>query len=257
MTYIIAQFAHIKPRDRLFGKYLNSAFKAQNADIVVLGEYVLNEFFKEYDKAKDRAKLKRDFSAHIEYLTALAKRHNTTFVAPIIAAQDDKLYKTIAVISAQKSAFYHAQRLMTMEHWDEGTFFDNPAKATKPLVWKVGDLKISAIFGWEAHFDEIWMKLRAQNVEVVIVPCANTFHSNARWARLLQTRSFVNNCFVIRVNRVGHYMENSLKWAFYGHSFVALPQGDMGDMLGDKEGILSGEIKQSLLESARKDWGFR
>ena len=89
------------------------------------------------------------------------------------------------------------------------------------------------------------------------MPTASTFNSNARWARLLQTRSFLNNCFVVRVNRVGEYIEDNIIWKFYGDSFIALPDGDLGDTLGDKEGIMVSEIKKAILDEAKEDWGFR
>ena len=125
------------------------------------------------------------------------------------------------------------------------------------MGFKINGVKFGVVFGFEAHFDELWIKLKKKDVDIVIVPTASTFNSNARWARLLQTRSFLNNCFVVRVNRVGEYIEDNIIWKFYGDSFIALPDGDLGDTLGDKEGIMVSEIKKAILDEAKEDWGFR
>lgn len=254
MNIIIAQFAHIKPNDRSFNKYLNSSFKKQKIDIVVLGEYVGNMFFKEY-KAKES--LKKHFSAQEKYFFTLAQKYKTTFVAPIIECRDEKVFKSIMIASPTNVVYYQSQALLGMQHWNERAFFANKEGFKEPFICKIGDFNVATLFGWEAHFDEFWVKLKKKKVDIVIVPTASAFHSNARWARLLQTRSFLNNCYVVRVNRVGDYMDNNTLWEFYGNSFVALPDGNLGDMLGDKEGILVSEIKQNIIDEAKENWGFR
>lgn len=256
MKVIISQFAKIEPNSRSFNKYINNECKKQKIDLIVLGEYTSSSFFKEY-KQKDKSKIQKLFIEQTNYFTQLAKKYSTTIVAPIIEYKDNKVFKSIMIANSTKASFYKAQKLMSMEHWNEEAFFDNAKKAKEPFIFEVCGFKVSAIFGWESHFDEIWIKLNKKNVDIVIVPTANTFNSNLRWARLLQTRSFLNNCFVIRVNRTGEYIENNVSWQFYGNSFVALPDGNLGDMLGQKDGILVCDIKKSILNEAKNIWKFR
>lgn len=266
MKIIIAQFAHIE--SRVLNRYLAEC-KKQKIDLVVLGEYVANRFFKEY---KNKSILKREFESQVKYFSTLADKFDITIVVPLIEYEDDskrnakgtkgdskdfKIYKSIAIFEPHKVQFYRSTRLMGFLHWNEKAFFDNDLKLKEPLIFNVGDLKVSAIFGWEAHFDEIFAKIRKKGVDVLCVPCANTFGSNARWQRLLQTRSFLNSCFIIRVNRVGIFLEDSISWDFYGESFVALPDGNLGDMLGEKEGILVSEINKDELQEMKELWQFR
>ncbi|RAX55191.1 hypothetical protein CCY99_00395 [Helicobacter sp. 16-1353] len=255
MKIIISQFENIKPNSKIFSKYITNSIKKHKIDMVVIGEYVSNLFFKQYNSKKDS--LKDEFKAQEAYFKHLATTNNTTIVVPIIECKNNKFFKSIMIANPKKTTFYQSQKLMNMEHWNERDFFDNDLKSKEPIVFKIAGFNVSVLFGFEAHFDEFWIKLKNKNVDVVIVPTASTFNSNARWARLLQTRSFLNNCFVVRVNKIGKYIENNVIWEFYGNSFIALPNGNIGDMLGDKEGILVSELKKNMLDDARNDWGFR
>ena len=168
-----------------------------------------------------------------------------------------------ALAEAKKDAefanlqIYRATRLMSFPHWNEASFFDNTQKAQEPLIFSVCGFRVGAIFGWEAHFDEVMIALRKKGVDILCVPCANTFGSNARWQRLMQTRSFLNSCVIVRVNRTGEFAENDDIWDFYGESFIALPDGSLGDMMGEKEGILISEIEKENLEKIKNLWQFR
>ena len=281
MNLIMAQFERVEPK--IFSALLSVECSKQKIDLVVLGEFVANRFFKEY---RNKATLKREFEELCAYFGNLAKSLKITIIVPLIECESaetngesiakkrelsafgsifkgeskrDKFYKSIAIFDAKKVRFHRATRLMRFSHWNERAFFDNELRQRpkEPLVFSVGDFKVSAIFGWEAHFDEIMIALRKKGVDILCVPCANTFGSNARWQRLMQTRSFLNNCFVVRVNRVGGFVENGNIWDFYGESFIALPDGNLGDMLGEKEGILVSEIRKETLDEVKDSWRFR
>ena len=271
MNLIIAQFAHIPPNSKIFSAYLEAECKKQKIDLVVVGEYVANHFFKEYHT---KGILKREFELQKAYFSALSKEFDIVIVAPLIECVGDKIYKSIAIFRAGKARFYRAKWLMEFSHWNEGAFFDNAKicndkdshpksrSPKEPIIFSVGGFKVSAIFGWEAHFDEIFIKLRKKGVDILCVPTASSFGSNARWQRLMQTRAFLNSCFVVRVNRTGRFMESDFKessvaWDFYGESFIALPDGSLGDMLGEKDGILVSEIRHNLLDEIKDSWRFR
>lgn len=254
INVIISQFSHIEPNSKKFNKYLSNEFKKKKIELVVLGDYVSSLFFKEY---KSKARLKKLFASQEQYFSLLAKKYNTTIIVPLIEVREEQIFKSIMIAQPKENHFYQAQKLMEMPHWNEREFFDNQLRAKEPFIFSINNINISVLFGWECHFDELWIKLKKKQVDLVIIPTANTFNSNARWLRLMQTRSFLNTCYIIRVNRVGSYIENNLEWKFYGSSFVALPDGSIGDMLNEKEGILVSQINKDMLEDLRKTWKFR
>lgn len=253
MNVIIAQLAQVEPNSKRFNKYLKNECK--NVDLVVLGEFVANAFFKCYNK-KDKAKLQKHFIAQEKYIKTLAKIYATTIIMPVIECKNDKIFKSIMIANPTKCQFYRAQKLMNMEHWNERDFFDNDLKPAIPPIFRIAGLKASVMFGYEAHFDEIWLKLKKRDVDVVIVPTASTFNSNLRWERLLCSKAFVNNCFVIRANRVGNYVEDVV-WNFYGNSFIALPDGNLDEVMDEKEGILIRDLDVNLLENVKNFWNLR
>ena len=63
----------------------------------------------------------------------------------------------------------------------------------------------------------------------------NATKDNYETGRAIQdTQAFLNNCDVLRANRVGEFQN----WKFYGDSFLFNPHGEMVDYLNDKEELL-------------------
>lgn len=155
--------------------------------------------------------------------------------------------------------FYRQQRLIDYQHWNEARFFDNHKHKIlkKPLIFTHNGFNIAVLFGFEVHFDEFWLSMKKEGVDIVLLPCANTFESSARWRELCKVRAFLNGCVVIRANRVGTSVVNDNEWVFYGDSLITMPNGEIIDNLRDKEAMLSLEIyKNKILEMAH-EWGFR
>ena len=255
MKIALAQFSNIKPNDKIFNKYLSNVFKNQKISMLIIGDYVCNLFFKEYEN-KDTKELKSLFEGMHTYLKSIASKYNTTLIAPIIEYKNNKLYKSIFKINKSNSTCHRLGRVMHMPHWNEKKFFNN-RRSEENLIFELEEFKIAILSGWECHFNSNWERIKNNNVDVVVVPTASTFDSNQRWATLLQTQSFLANCFVIRVNRIGNYLENGINWEFYGNSFISLPDGNLGDVLGMQEGILISELNKDLILESISNWGFR
>ena len=113
------------------------------------------------------------------------------------------------------------------------------------------------MFGFEIHFDELWCKLRAQGVDIVIMPCVNTFDSAARWRELCKMRAFLNGCAIVRANRVGEVQVDGHTWRFYGDSLIAMPNGEILDHLGDTQERLSITLHREQITQMAREWGFR
>ena len=67
--------------------YLKKAHE-RGADVMLLGEYVLNHFFKEFATMAPNM-VKAQTKKHIELLKSLAIKYDIIFVAPIIVTQKD------------------------------------------------------------------------------------------------------------------------------------------------------------------------
>lgn len=224
---------------------------------MVLGEYLLNPFFKELIQTP--ISMIREQSNHqIETLKALAEKYEMVFVAPIITVKKNECTKMIAKITGRSVSYYPQQFLINYPHWNEEKFFANPIEAIKaPMIFGLNGFKFAVMGGFELHFDPLWSAIEAKNVDVVLVPSASTFESHNRWRELIKTRAFTHNCYILRANRVGEYCDEKHAWKFYGDSMVVSPDGDVEADLGNTEELLIVDLDKKALNESKKGWGFK
>ena len=229
---------------------------AEGVSVVLLGEYVLNRFFKELHKMPLEM-IKEQSDHHITTLKDMAREYNLEIIAPLIIVKSKKIYKSIVRFTPKRTHIYEQQILISYSHWNEEKFFDNEiAPLKEPLIFKVGKYRLGIMAGFEAHFDPFWEAMSEKAVDIVLIPTLSTFTSHKRWRQLFSMRAFTHSCYIIRANRVGEYEEDDVKWEFYGDSLVYTPQGELLQHLGNYEEVLIVDIDKEALKEA-KTWGFR
>lgn len=231
---------------------------SEGASIAVLGEYVLNSFFKELIKMP-KSMIKEQSKHKIEALEQFATTYNILIISPIIIVNEDKIYKCMGKFSNSGSEFTNQEFLIDFDHWDEVSFFDNEMNSVaKPMIFTHEGFTFGAINGFGMHFDPIWMAFNRENVDIVLLPSVSTFGSNQRWNEVLKTRAFLNNIYILRVNRVGKYDDNEGSlWKFYGNTYLVNPDGQIENTLGEKEDYMVIDIQKKEIHEARKNWGFQ
>ncbi len=236
--------------------YIRIAHK-QDVQLLLLGEYILTPFFKELENLST-SMIQEQSQYQIKVLKELSTTYSMTIVAPLVMVKKDKLYKTIAKFAPSSTSYYHQQLLINYPHWNEEKYFSNEIKEiTSPLIFKINNFKFAIISGFETHFDEIFMPLKEKNIDCILVPSVSTFNSYERWKSLLSARAFTNNCYVLRANRIGDYSLDGVDWQFYGDSFLASPNGEILEYLGNKEELMIVDMNHREVVEARKIWGFR
>lgn len=236
--------------------YLKQASQ-RNADIILLGEYVLNHFFKEFEKMS-RAMLKEQTRKHIELLKKFSKKYDIVFIAPIILIKKDGFHKTIMKVTPKSVSHYEQQLLMPYAHWNEKKFFANDTDKVleAPMSFSIKGFKVVVMAGFELHFDHFWQKVTEKKADLVLLPTASTFGSHNRWREIIKTKAFLHGCFILRANRLGEYQDDEVKWRFYGDTMLVGPEGEVEMMLEDKESMLVEVIDKSEVTEHRKAWGF-
>lgn len=228
--------------------------------ILLLGEYLLNPFFKEIEVCEKKELLEYT-QRRVEKIRELSRGQSTMLFAPVVTFKGGKNlpYKSLLIAQKGELLFYQQQRLMPFEHWNEAQFYGNPnpKNPIMPPLLEIDGFKIAPLFGYEAHFDEFWMKFKKAHVDVALIPSASTFGSKNRWREVLKSRAFLNSCYLLRANRVGEYQDvHGEVWKFYGDSFLVRPNGEIEDYLGDKEELLLNEISRDVLNEIRTQWAF-
>ena len=236
--------------------YIRIASK-NNVKLLLLGEYTLNPFFKELEHMS-LSMIQEQALHQIKVLGELAADYAMTIVAPLVTVKKGKIYKSIMKFAPASHATYEQQILINYPHWNEERFFANkiaPLKA--PLTFKVDGFKFAVMAGFETHFDALWSELESKNIDCVLVPSVSTFDSYERWKALLLTRAFTHNCYVLRANRIGEYKEQDASWKFYGDSFLASPNGELLEHLGNKEELMIADLSHAEVQHAKKLWKFK
>lgn len=235
--------------------YLHNAH-SRGVKVVLLGEYVLNHFFKELvDMPINMVKEQSD--KHIELLKKFSQKYKMIFIAPIIIINKKKYIKTIVKITEKSTSFYKQQILIPYEHWNEKNFFSNQVLPLKiPMTFKVDGFTIMVMGGYELHFDKFWIDVTNKKVDLLLLPTASTFESHNRWREIMKSKAFLHGCYILRANRLGVYSDKKVQWKFYGDSMLVEPSGEIYMMLEDKESMLIETIKKSVIKEHKKNWQF-
>lgn len=236
--------------------YYMRIVKESGASLVLLGEYVLNSFFTELIKMP-KSLINEQILHKKELFTKLAKKYNTTIIAPFITKKGKGFVKGIAKFSPNSYRYWEQNFLINYSHWNEESFFLNNNKKLNLPVFNHGKFKFGVLMGFEIHFDICWQYLLKRNVDAVLVPTAATFDSNSRWEEILKTRAFTNLVYVLRANRIGKAKFDKEIYEFYGKSFAITPGGVISSTLNKEEGILLFELSKDELKTERKFWKFR
>jgi predicted amidohydrolase len=235
--------------------YLKNA-QERGVRLMLLGEYVVNHFFKEMETMPKRM-VKEQTAQHLQLLQKLAKKHAMVFVVPVVRFRKKKPIKSIAKITAKRIEYYDQQILIPYPHWNEEAFFDNPvAPLHAPMMFKIDGIRVAVMGGFELHFDPLWESIRRQKVDLVLLPTASTFGSHDRWRELIKSRAFVYGTYVLRANRLGEYRDTEVAWRFYGDTMLVHPEGTIEMMLEDKESMLIETIEKRAVKEHRKSWQF-
>ncbi|NOQ31962.1 MAG: carbon-nitrogen hydrolase family protein [Helicobacteraceae bacterium] len=256
MTVAVLQLPAIGMSSSKLDYYLKIAQK-KDVQLVLLGEYLLNPFFKELETLSI-SMIKEQSEHQIEVLKELANKYNLTIVAPVILVKKKEPYKSVARISPTSAAYYNQQLLINYAHWNEEKFYANEiAEIKSPLIFNIENTKFAIMNGFELHFDEMFKFIKEKNVDCILAPSVSTFDSAGRWQNLIKMRSFTNHCYILRANRIGEYIDGEYTWKFYGDSIMTSPFGDIVAHLGNTEELMIVDIDHESVKESRRFWGFK
>ncbi|WP_456401616.1 carbon-nitrogen hydrolase family protein [Hydrogenimonas sp.] len=228
----------------------------KEARLILLGEYVLNHFFKELEKMPV-GMIKDQSDHHLAMIKELSRKYDMVVVAPLVQVQGGRCYKTIVKVTPKSTHTYYQQILMDYGHWDEAKFFANEVRPLEdPMVFTHEGVRFGVIGGFEVHFNHFFDRLNARDIDLLLLPTSATFGSHNRWREILKSRAFLHNIFILRANRVGEYLDSELKWSFYGDSMLLDPMGEVVSVLEDKESLMVVTVEKRERREAKRIWGF-
>ena len=230
--------------------------KEKDAKLILLGEYVLNHFFKELEKMPVNM-IKDQSEHHLKVIKELSKKYDMVVVSPIVKVKNRECYKTIVKVTPKTTHTYYQQILIDYDHWNEAKYFANEVKELEdPFIFTHEGVRFGVIGGFELHFNWFFDRLNARDVDVLLISTSATFDSITRWREVLKTRAFLHNLYILRANRVGEYVDKDTKWKFYGDSMLINPMGEIENLLDDRESLMVVTVDRKETREAKKLWGF-
>ncbi len=224
--------------------------------LVLLGEYVLNSFFKELE-VMPKSMIQEQSNHKIKMLQNICKKYNLTIVAPIIRVVDGEIVKSILKASSKSMRYYPQYFYINFKHWNEEKFFKQSKEEYNLPTFVHEGVKYGIMTGFELHFDYVFRQVDEKKIDALLLPSVCTFDSKKRWDELIKMRAFTHNIYILRANRIGNYKHEDGDWRFYGHSLLVNPHGELEESLADEEAMLFVDVDKKMVSEARSLWGWR
>ena len=201
---------------------------------------------------------------------SLAKECGIVLVASLFEKRTTGLYHNTAVVFEHDGSIAGKYRKMHIPDdpaYYEKFYFAPGDLGFHPIDTSVGKLGVQVC--WDQWYPEGARLMALQGADLLIYPTAigwessDTEEEKARqlnaWQLVQRGHAVANGLPVIAVNRCGHEDDPSGQTKgiqFWGHSFVAGPQGEMIAEAGTSEEILLVDIDLSRSENVRRWWPF-
>lgn len=196
-------------------------------------------------------------------LTKLAKDLDVVIVAPFFERRAAGVYhNSLVVIDADGSLMgtYRKKHIPDDPGFYEKYYF-TPGEDDYQ-VYDTKYAKIGTLICWDQWYPEAARITALKGAEILAYPTAiGTLPDEdtamrkeflEAWQIMQRSHAIANGCFVASINRSGQEGET----AFWGHSFVAGPFGQMLAEAGTDDQVLLTEIDLAKIEKQRQVWPF-
>lgn len=216
--------------------------KNPNTNIIVMPEmwntgYALTEV---HELADPHGKKER------EWLQEYAARYKVNIVAGSISEiVDEKIYNSMYVFNKEGKEVARYAKMHLFRLMDEEKYL---ASGEEPITFSFdGNWTAGASICYDIRFPELGRTLALAGAKVLFVPAEWPHPRLHHWRTLLMARAIENQMYVVSCNRVGVSKDT----AFFGHSMIIDPWGEIVIEGGDQEEILTGSIDPALVDEVR------
>jgi N-carbamoylputrescine amidase len=210
------------------------------------------------------------------FLGALAKELGVVIVGSLFERRAPGLYHNTAIVLDSDGSLAGKYRKMHIPD-DPGyyeKFYFTPGDAAgpdgggfTPIATSVG--KLGVLVCWDQWYPEAARLMALAGADLLLYPTAigwNPEDSDEEktrqrdaWVTIQRAHAVANGVPVVVANRVGFEPDPMGQWPgaqFWGHSFVAGPQGEFIAKAGEKADVLLADIDLQRSEDVRRWWPF-
>ncbi|MBK9469907.1 MAG: carbon-nitrogen hydrolase [Gammaproteobacteria bacterium] len=206
-----------------------------------------------------------------EFLGPLARELGIVLVASLFERRAPGLYHNTAVVFERDGSIAGRYRKMHIPDdpaYYEKFYFTPGDLGFTPIDTSVG--RLGVLVCWDQWYPEAARLMALAGAELLLYPTAigwdprDTPAEQARqreaWITVQRAHAVANGVPVLVANRVGHEPDPGAQGPgirFWGHSFVAGPQGEFIARAGDSEPqVLLAELDFGRSEDVRRIWPF-
>lgn len=206
-----------------------------------------------------------------ERLAQVARDNNVVLVASLFEKRAPGLYHNTAVVFEKDGSVAGTYRKMHIPDdpgFYEKFYFTPGDLGFTPIQTSVG--KLGVLVCWDQWYPEAARLMALAGADLLIYPTAigwnpaDTDDEKRRqfdaWVTVQRGHAVANGLPVVVVNRTGHEQDasgSSEGIQFWGHSFVAGPQGELlATADHDLETVMCVDVDMSRSEDVRRIWPF-
>ncbi|MCG7499582.1 carbon-nitrogen hydrolase family protein [Vibrio sp. Of7-15] len=188
-------------------------------DLVLLPElFTTGYLFEQPDEIHQLAEPMTNSSDTVSYLTRLAQKFQTTFVAGLAEKVESRYYNTVVVVDAK--GLVNQYRKMALTNIDKQYF----SRGSELVTFTVDGVRFGIAICFDLWFPEVIGEYSRRNIDVLLHP-AN--FGGEQSLQIAQTRAIENNFHVITCNRVGEEITTEVAGRYCGKSQVVSPLGEL------------------------------
>ncbi len=242
----------------------------KGAELVVLQELHNSLYFCQVEDVNNFDLAEPIPGPSTEFYSAVAKECGVVLVTSLFERRSAGLYHNTAVVFEKDGSIAGKYRKMHIPDdpaYYEKFYFTPGDLGFHPIQTSVGKLGVQVC--WDQWYPEGARLMALQGAELLIYPTAIGWESSdtdeekqrqlAAWQTVQRGHAVANGLPVIAVNRCGWEEDPSGQTngiQFWGHSFVAGPQGEFLTEAGTEEETLIVDIDMKRCENVRRWWPF-
>ena len=240
------------------------------AELVVLQELHNSLYFCQVEST-DNFDLAESIPGHsTEFFGNVAKECGVVLVTSLFERRAAGLYHNTAVVFDKDGSIAGKYRKMHIPDdpaYYEKFYFTPGDLGFHPIQTSLG--KLGVMVCWDQWYPEGARLMALQGAELLIYPTAIGWESTdtdeekqrqlTAWQTVQRGHAVANGIPVVAVNRSGHEVDPSGQTNgidFWGHSFVAGPQGEMLAEAGIEPTTLIVDVDMKRSENVRRWWPF-
>lgn len=242
----------------------------QGAELVILQELHNSLYFCQVESTGNFALAEPIPGPSTEFYSRIAAECGVVLVTSLFEERAKGLYHNTAVVFDTDGSIAGKYRKMHIPDdpaYYEKFYFTPGDLGFRPIKTSVGMLGVQVC--WDQWYPEGARLMALRGAELLIYPTAIGWESSdtkeekerqlTAWQTVQRGHAVANGIPVIAVNRCGHEPDPSGQTngiQFWGHSFVAGPQGEFISHFGEEEQTAVIEVSISRSESVRQWWPF-